>query len=147
MKKFFAFAITALAMVVAFSSCKKDEITDAQLAANIASNGTYKGTCIQKGFDDTNAYAAFTKSAATGVQEFALSLESDDPDPSDPTSIFLVGTWEVNNGQLTLRATAVYGDKSQTAIAGGTIEDNGDKFTLESGAITFKDMKKYTAKK
>ena len=60
MKKFFAFAITAMAMVVAFSSCKKEELTDAQLAANIASIKTYKGDYLIKGIKEDDAIMAFT---------------------------------------------------------------------------------------
>lgn len=145
MKKFFAFAITAMAMVVAFSSCKKDEITDDQLTANIVANQTYKGDYLIKNVKDDEAIMAFTKSASTGVQDFACSLVTDEPDPADPTSIYMIGTWSVSKGVLTLKCTAVYGDNSKTATVTGTVEKSGDSFTLTSDDATFK-MEKYKVK-
>ncbi len=149
MKKFFAFAITALAMVAVFSSCKKDEITDEQYVQKIVANATYKGKYVVGELQKDEAIVAFSKSPATGVQEFALTLVSDEPDPSDPTSIMMVGKWSVSNGNLTLSATAVYGDSKKTATCSGAIKDGGDKFTLEqaNSNISFVDMKVTKANK
>lgn len=143
MKKFFSVAVTVLAMVAAFSSCKKSDLSDEQLTANIASNQNYAGKYLINNVEEDEAVMVLTKSASTGVQEFAVSLISDIPDADDPTSIYMVGTWSVSGGVLTLKATKIYGE-SKTATATGTVESNGDKFTLTSGKVTFKDMKKVT---
>lgn len=113
--------------------------TDDQLTANIVANQNYKGVFIMGGSEDDTAIMIFRKSAATGVQEFACSILGDNPVATDPTSIYLVGTWVVKNGSLTLNITSIYG-YPRTATISGAIENMGDKFTLKTGNMTFKDM-------
>lgn len=127
MKKFFAFAITVLAMVAVFSSCKKDDLTDDQYIANIAANANYKGTFEFEGQKYTAA-AVFLN--AGGVKTFAID---DDTHISEDA-----GTWTVTNGQLIMNSSA-----DEKIKYTGTIKDGGNKLEITSGSIVFK-LEKYT---
>lgn len=127
MKKFFAFAITVLAMVAVFSSCKKDDLTDDQYIANIAANANYKGTFE---FQNQKYTAAAVFLNAGGVKTFAID---DDIHISKDA-----GTWTVTNGQLIMNSSA-----DEKIKYTGTIKDGGNKLEITSGSIVFK-LEKYT---
>ncbi|MCQ2368907.1 MAG: hypothetical protein MJ007_00305 [Paludibacteraceae bacterium] len=139
MKKILTFAVAALALAMAFSSCKKEEaqLSDAELVNKIASYQSYAGT-YKSGADSDIAALGITKSAASGAMEFAIVLSMDITDPEHPSDddAIAMGNWEVVNGELILHGTKSYGEPRVSTIK-GAIEKNGEKFTLTSGSATF----------
>ena len=142
MKKFFTFAITALAMIAVFSSCKKEEYTDEALINNIATNALYTGKCVwnySNGTKEEDKVAVtFTSTTALGkvaVVTFESGMLSGD------------GVWDVKSAVLSLSWKGVISkDVISNLLLTGTITGNGDKFTLtstsEKGDVTTMELKK-----
>lgn len=142
MKKFFTFAITALAMVAVFSSCKNETLTDDALINNIATNALYTGKCVWNYSDGTKeedkVAVTFTSTTALGkvaVVTFESGMLSGD------------GVWDVKSAVLSLSWKGVISkDVISDLLLTGTITGNGDKFTLtstnEKGDVTTMELKK-----
>lgn len=106
---------------------------DNTLTAIIAANATYTGTYLKEPNYETGASIVFTN---VDGQTFRIGLPVDVPKLTDPTTIFMVGTWSVKNAVLTLNSTKVYGT-AETITISGAVENGGYNFTLKSGERTF----------
>ncbi|MBR4482407.1 MAG: hypothetical protein IKS58_00345, partial [Paludibacteraceae bacterium] len=109
MKKFFTFAITALAMIAVFSSCKKEEYTDEALINNIATNALYTGKCVWNYSDgakeEDKVAVTFTSTNALGkvaVVTFESGMLSGD------------GVWDVKSAVLSLSWKGVISKQKPT---------------------------------
>lgn len=143
MKKFFTFAITALAMVAVFSSCKNETLTDDALINNIATNVVYEGKCTWDYADKTEpsesekVVVKFTKTEIGGLIA-VVAFESGNLNGEGP--------WNVKNAVLTLSWKGYIEKVAYDLSLSGTINGNGDKFTLSytnsKGDVTTMDLKK-----
>ncbi len=125
MKKFFYFTSLALVAILALSSCKKEEYSDAQLIDNISSNVNYTFEYKENGKKADEGTVQFTKvdTNMSAVVKFESGINDG------------IGLWFVENKTITLTwTTEIKIDEKVIPLQmtfSGSISGNGNKFTLK----------------
>ena len=119
------FAVITLFALTSFTSCEKDELSDAELISKIQGYTTYDG----KDWEDDKMYFRVLSNKyildynAIAVGDFTAKYDEYDADPIG-ASVYFAGTWDVKNGILYL-----YDLDGNTYS--GVVEKDGKKIVLK----------------
>ena len=122
------FAVITLFALTSFTSCEKDELSDAEFISKIQGYATYDG----KDYEGDKMYFRVLSNkyildySAIAVADFDAKYAKYQSNPADGDAVFCAGTWDV-------RAGILYLNDLDGNTYSGVVENDGKKVVLKQG--------------